>query len=56
MDLATVIAGQLTQAGGPVPVLMGMASLDYHGVTLLNLARPFRTRAVSFLSRTKQGQ
>jgi len=29
MNLATVLAGQPTQEGGPIPVPMGTASLDY---------------------------
>ncbi|RJE26420.1 hypothetical protein PHISCL_01221 [Aspergillus sclerotialis] len=33
MNLATVAAGQPTQEGGPVPVPMGSASLEYQGLT-----------------------
>lgn len=33
MDLATVLLSNPAQAGGPVPVPMGSASLEYHGLT-----------------------
>lgn len=33
MDLATVLTGHPAQDGGPVPVPMGSASLEYHAVT-----------------------
>ncbi|KAJ6094997.1 hypothetical protein N7467_002510 [Penicillium canescens] len=39
MNLATVITGRPTQEGGPVPVPMGSASLDYHGVTADDLTK-----------------
>lgn len=39
MNLATVLAGQPTQEGGPIPVPMGTANLDYHGVTEDDLAQ-----------------
>ncbi|OQE44815.1 hypothetical protein PENCOP_c002G06859 [Penicillium coprophilum] len=33
MNLATVLLDKPAQAGGPVPVPMGSASLEYHGLT-----------------------
>jgi hypothetical protein len=33
MNLATVLLDKPAQAGGPVPVPMGSASLEYHGLS-----------------------
>lgn len=37
MNLATVITGDPSQEGGPVPTPMGSDSLDYSGVSENNL-------------------
>lgn len=33
MTLATILTGVPAQDGGPVPIPMGSASLEYHGMT-----------------------
>ncbi|KAL4744287.1 hypothetical protein BDW72DRAFT_199744 [Aspergillus terricola var. indicus] len=39
MNLATVITGNPTQEGGAMPIVMGSASLEYHGLTQDELAQ-----------------
>lgn len=39
MDLATLVTGHPTQEGGPVPIVMGSASLLYNGLSQAELAQ-----------------